>query len=232
VAASIKFHKGAEQMSRLMLIIGNKNYSSWSLRPWIFLRHHQIDFEEKRVPLSVETTAGELAEYNSDCKVPVLKDDELVVWDSLAILEYISEKYLQNWGWPTDTNARSIARSISAEMHSSFFNVRNEMPMNCRKQFENIKLSQETEREIQRIKELWRRCRGEYGYKGEWLFGDYSIADAMFAPVALRFYGYNISLSGVEGRYVKSVLSHPGIIEWIEAGELEKEVIEADEIET
>ena len=219
-------------MSKLTLIIGNKNYSSWSLRPWIFLRHHQIGFEEKRVPLFFEETAGALAEYDSDFKVPVLKDGELVVWDSLAILEYVSETYLENKGWPMDLNARSVARSISAEMHSSFPNVRNELPMNCRKKFKNIILSQEVEREIDRIKHVWKKCRTEYGGNGEWLFGDYSIADAMFAPVAIRFNGYNISLSGIEEKYVASVLRHPAIIEWIEAGKHETEVIEANEIET
>lgn len=219
-------------MSSLTLIIGNKNYSSWSLRPWIFLRHHQIDFEEKRVPLSVETTVWELAKYNSDFKVPILKDGELVVWDSLSILEYVSETYLENRGWPIDKNARSVARSVSAEMHSSFSNVRNELPMNCRKKLENIKLSQGALREIKRIKHLWRKCRNEYGNNGEWLFGNYSIADAMFAPVALRFYGYSIPLSGIEEDYVASVLKHSAIVEWVEAGKLETEVIEADEIET
>ena len=219
-------------MSKLILIIGNKNYSSWSLRPWIFLRHHHIDFEEKRVPLFLETTAGELAEYKSDYKVPILKDGELVVWDSLSILEYVSEAYLNNKGWPVDRNARSVARSISAEMHSSFSNVRNELPMNCRKKFENIKMSQGAEREIERIMQLWRKCRTEYGENGEWLFGDYSIADAMFAPIALRFSGYSIPLGGVEEKYVKSVLNHPGVVEWVEAGKLETEIIEADEIET
>ena len=159
-------------MSKLILVIGNKNYSSWSLRPWIFLKHHQIEFEEKRVALFTETTVGELSEYNSDLKVPVLKDDVLVVWDSLSILEYISEVYLNNGGWPADVAVRSVARSISSEMHSGFFNVRKELPMNCRKKFKNIELSQSAKREVNRIKELWRKCRSEYGDNGEWLFGD------------------------------------------------------------
>ncbi len=219
-------------MSKLTLIIGNKNYSSWSLRPWIFLRHYQIDFEEKWVSLFVDTTTEELAGYDSDFKVPILKDGELVVWDSLSILEYISEAYLENRGWPIDRKARSVARSISSEMHSSFFNVRSELPMNCRKQFENIKLSQGAEREIERIKKLWRKCRIEYGSNGEWLFGDYSIADAMFAPIVLRFSGYSIPLTGVEENYLHSVLKHPGIAEWVKAGKLETQIIEADEIET
>ena len=218
-------------MSNLTLVIGNKNYSSWSLRSWIFLKHHQLDFKEKRVALFTETTDEELSEYDSDYKVPILEDNGLVVWDSLSILEYVSEQYLEDRGWPADTHARSVARSISSEMHSSYFSVRNELPMNCRKRFNAVKLSTEATREVERISWLWRKCRREYGETGEWLFGEYSIADAMFVPVALRFHGYNIQLSNVEACYVKSVLNHPAIVEWIEAARLETEVIEAQEIE-
>lgn len=218
-------------MPGLTLVIGNKNYSSWSLRPWIFLRHHKVDFEEKRVPLFTAATAGELAGYDSDFKVPVLQDGDLIVWDSLSILEYVSETCLANRGWPAGRRARSVARSVSSEMHSSFFNIRNELPMNCRKQLENIKLSGEAEREIARVSWLWRKCRSAYGADGQWLFGDYSIADAMFAPVALRFSEYGIGLGGVEADYVGSVLQHPGIMEWIGAGMLETEVIDAYEKE-
>jgi len=217
-------------MAKLTLIFGNKNYSSWSLRPWVLMKHYNISFEEKRVALFTETTNDELAQYYSDFKVPVLKDDDLIVWDSLSILEYVSEKYLQGKGWPHDDKVRATARSVSAEMHSSFMNVRNEMPMNCRKKFKDIKLSAEAEREVERIKTLWRYCRREFGSDGEWLFGKYSIADAMYAPIALRFHGYNIPLEGVEADYVQSVLNQPCIIEWIEAGKNEKEIIDQDEI--
>lgn len=219
-------------MDDLTLIIGNKNYSSWSLRPWVFLKQNQIDFIEKRIALFTETTNQELAEYNSDFKVPVLQDGDLLVWDSLAILEYVSEKYLNSFGWPVDPDARAMARSVSCEIHSSFFNVRNELPMNCRKKFRNIRLSAEALHEIERIKDLWRQCRSRYGNNGEWLFGDYSIADAMYAPIALRFYGYTIPLDGAEAAYVESVLRQPCIIDWIEAGKAEKEVIEEDEIKS
>lgn len=218
-------------MSDLTLVIGNKNYSSWSLRPWIFLKYHQIDFKEIRIPLFTETTDMELSEYNSDFKVPILKDGDLVIWDSLSILEYVSETYLDNKGWPGDKASRSFARSVSAEMHSSFFNVRNELPMNCRKKFSGVSLTDDALREVERIKYLWQTCRNKYGANGDWLFGDFSIADAMFAPVALRLFGYNIALEGLEKSYVKTVLNDPGIVEWMEAGKLEKEIIEGDEIE-
>jgi glutathione S-transferase len=219
-------------MSKLTLVIGNKNYSSWSLRPWVLLRHNKIAFEEKRVSLFVDTTERELSEYDSDYKVPVLKDGDLVIWDSLSILEYISEVYLDGRGWPEDQNARAVARSICSEMHSSFYNVRNEMPMNCRKKYNAITLSLEAIREVERIKSLWRKCRSQFGSGGKWLFSEYSIADAMFAPIVLRFNGYSIPLNGLEAEYVDNVLQQPEIIDWIEAGTQEKEIIEASEIET
>lgn len=126
--------------------------------------------------------------------------------------------------------ARALARSISSEMHSSFMNVRNELPMNCRKQFKNIILSSAAEHEVERIQSLWRQCRTEFGQGGEWLFGEFSIADAMFAPIALRFAGYSIALGEVETDYIKMVLEQPCIIEWVKAGAAETEVIEEDEI--
>lgn len=218
-------------MSELTLIIGNKNYSSWSLRPWIFLKQMGIPFREKRVPLFTDTTRAELEAYGSDYKVPILKDGDLIVWDSLAILEHLSEKHLNGNGWPGNADARAIARSVSSEMHSSFSNVRGEMPMNCRRQFKDFQPSPAAKREVERIKSLWRQCRTQYGSNGEWLFGDYSIADAMFAPIALRFHSYDIPLDGIERAYLQSELNQPGIIEWIEAGKEETEIIKIDEIE-
>lgn len=218
-------------MPDLTLIIGNKNYSSWSLRPWVFMKHYQVKFEEIRVALFTEDTDEKLSQYNSDYKVPVLKDGGFVVWDSLSILEYVSEQYLESRGWPIVAEARAMARSMSCEMHSSFVNLRNELPMNCRKKFHDIKLSVEAEREVARIKSLWRKCRTEFSAEGEWLFGEYSIADAMFAPIVLRFDGYSIPLEGVEADYVQSVLNQPCIVEWIQDGKLEKEIIAEDEIE-
>ena len=216
-------------MSTLTLIIGNKNYSSWSLRPWIFMKHFNIEFQEKRIALYTETSDKELEPYFSNHKVPVLLDGDFIVWDSLSILEYLSETYLQSQGWPADVKARAVARSISAEMHSSFTNVRSELPMNCRKNFSNIKLSDDATKEVQRIKAIWRKAKTEYGSTGEWLFGDYSIADAMYAPMALRFAGYGIPLSGTDEAYVQTVLNHPNIVEWMQA-EAEQEVIVMSEI--
>lgn len=218
-------------MTGLTLIIGNKNYSSWSLRPWMFMKENNIDFVEKRVPLFSATTRAELAEYGSDSKVPVLRDGGLVIWDSLSILEHLSEKYLASRGWPNNERERALARSISAEMHSSFVNVRKELPMNCRKKFRDIALSAAAQQEITRVKALWTKCRTEFGVNGDWLFGEYSIADAMYAPMALRFEGYGISLGPLERSYVQHVLCQPSIQEWIRAAKLEKETIDVNEIE-
>lgn len=217
-------------MSSLTLIIGNKNYSSWSLRPWIFMRQMVIDFAEKRIPLFTETMETDLAPYFSNTKVPVLLDAGLIVWDTLAIMEYLSEQYLAGKGWPDDKKARAVARSVSAEMHSSFTALRNELPMNCRRQYPGFRISVAVEADIKRIAEVWRKCRTEYGANGPWLFGDYSIADAMYAPVVLRFKGYAVTLGELEEAYMENVLKQSAMQEWIEAGKQEKEVIAMDEV--
>jgi glutathione S-transferase len=194
------------------------------------MRHHQITFDEKKILLDTETTTQELSQYSSGIKVPVLQDGNLEIWDSLAILEYVSEQYCESSGWPSDPSARAIARSVSAEMHSSFANLRSELPMNCRKQFNHINLSIEAAKEVTRVKEIWRMCREQFSDNGQWLFGEYSIADAMFAPIALRFKGYSIPLGGAEKDYVQSVLNQPCIAEWIAAAKAEKEIIELEEM--
>ncbi len=216
-------------MSQLKLIIGNKNYSSWSLRPWVFMQHMGIKFEEIRIPLFTATTDQQLSDYWSDSKVPVLTDGELIVWDSLAIMEYINEQYCDNKGWPSEPKLRALARSMCAEMHSSFTHLRNEMPMNCRRDTSHIKPSTNAQADIQRIMDLWRYCKS-LTPQGEWLFGDYSIADAMFAPVALRFHGFKTTLDETAQQYVTSTINHPSIKQWVESGIAEKETINLDEL--
>lgn len=217
-------------MPKLTLVIGNKNYSSWSLRPWIFMKENQIDFCEKRIPLFTPTTNDKLQQYNSDVKVPVLLDDDFTIWDSLAILEYISEKYLNSQGWPKEEKARAIARSVSAEMHSSFFNIRNNLPMNCRKENNKILISENTKKEILRMESIWENCLSLYGNSQGWLFGDYSIADAMFAPIVIRFHGYGINLGIVAKKYSQKVLEQKDIKQWIKDGKNEKEIIVEAEV--
>jgi len=195
------------------------------------MKHFELQFTEKRVALFTDSTREDLSKYNSDFKVPVLEHKSLAIWDTMSIMEYVSEAFLDNRGWPDNQDARAFARSMSSEMHSSFTCIRNEFPMNCRKHFDSIKPSAAAQEEINRIQSLWHQAKSRFGSGGSWLFGDYSIADAMYAPIALRFHGYNISLDETGKHYVKAVLTHPGIQAWIEAGRKETEIIVEDEIE-
>jgi len=214
----------------MKLIIGNKNYSSWSLRAWLMLAAYELPFAEERLLLSVPGFKGEVAKYSKAGKVPVLYDDGLVVWDSLAICEYVSEQYLNDRGWPEDKEKRAKARSCSAEMHSSFFHLRNDMPMNCRAEGRKVEISPELAADISRIDELWAEMRRQYSDGGSWLFGEFSIADCMFAPVAFRFNTYGVSLSEPSEEYKETVLDHPMVIQWLKQAEGEQEIIEYAEV--
>ena len=213
----------------MKLIIGNKNYSSWSLRPWLLLQHFQLDFEEIRIPLFTDGFETTLAQYTDAGKVPVLHDDGLVVWDSLAICEYINEQYLDGRGWPADATARAEARSASAEMHSSFIQIREYMPMNCRGQRE-IEFSPDMIDEIHRVDDLWQTLRGKYRDQGEWLCGDFSIADCMYAPMASRFFSYHPPLSATSQDYMHRLIQHPQMQSWYQQAAMEKEVISQSEV--
>lgn len=220
-------------MSTLKLVIGNKNYSSWSLRPWFFLKNLNIDFEEELVFLFEDNMEERLKPYFSDSKVPVLVDyenDDLRVWDSLAIIEYIAEKFPDKQGWPTDVKARATARSISAEMHSGFNAIRNALPMNCKKHYASYSINADVQRDIDRIVNIWDFCKHNYGKNGPWLLGDFSGADAMFAPVVMCFVGYDIKLSGFAGEYMEMVLHNKHMQQWIEAGKKETQIIAIDEV--
>ncbi len=217
-------------MSDLTLVIGNKNYSSWSLRPWIYMKNKNIAFSEKRVALAKDDTQHLLTPYFSGGKVPVLINGSLTVWDSISIMEYLADRYPDHSGWPENKNARATARSVSAEMHSSFSALRRELPMNCRKTYDNFTLSARVMKDINRITDVWKFCHDHYGQNGPWLFGEFSIADAMYAPVAVRFTGYDVPLEGFAKEYVKTLITNPYMMEWIEAAEQETEVIEAVEI--
>ncbi|RFA27752.1 glutathione S-transferase [Alkalilimnicola ehrlichii] len=217
-------------MAELTLVIGNKNYSSWSLRPWLLLKVGKVDFREVRVPLHAEDSEQQVRRYSPTGKVPVLQHGDLTIWDSLAIAEYLAEQFPQLKGWPEDATARAVARSVSAEMHSEFAALRQELPMNCRVQLKDYPLSEDVQRDIDRICEIWRDCRARFGGGGPWLFGEFSVADAMFAPVALRFMSYGVALGEFEAAYRDQILAMPEIQEWIEAGREEYEVIERAEV--
>ena len=211
------------------LIIGNKNYSSWSLRAWLLLREAGIDFEEHRIALNEETTAAEMAEHCPSATVPVLRLGDLAVWDSLAIAETVAERWPDAGLWPEDADARAYARSISAEMHSGFAMLRDCMPMNCRAMGRKVPLPDDLTREIDRIFAIWSVCHQRYKSDNGWLFGDFSVADAMFAPVVLRFRTYGINLPDSAGFYPKRLLQSTAMQDWLAAAEIETEVIEVEE---
>lgn len=213
-------------MNQLTLVIGNKNYSSWSLRPWLLLSYFNIPFTEVRIPLYREDTSESLSQWSPSGLVPVLKHGEFAVWDSLAICEYLQELYPDYSFWPNDIKARAVARSVSAEMHSGFMALRSSMPMNCCRSFPGKGLNKESSADIQRVTAIWRECREQYGEGGSLLFGEFTIADAMYAPVAQRFRTYGVQLDEVSEAYVSTILSLPAMKEWISSAKAEEEIIE------
>lgn len=211
------------------LIIGNKNYSTWSLRPWLLMKEAGIDFEEHRILLDTPTTAKEIAEFSEAGKVPVLQLGDVTVWESLAIAETVAERWPEKKLWPEDPGERAHARAISAEMHSGFTYLRNCMPMNCRAMGRKVHIPDELGDDITRVIDIWAECHKHYGDRGGWLFGDFSVADAMYAPVVLRLRTYGINLPDSAGYYPHRLLESKAMQEWLAAAECETEVIEADE---
>ena len=214
----------------MKLIIGNKNYSSWSLRAWLLLAVHDLPFEEVKISLSTEATEAEIAKYSDAGTVPVLHDLDLIVWDSLAICEYISEQYLDGQGWPAEAEDRALARSYCAEMHSSFFALREAMPMNCRAVNRSVPMTAELQEDISRIDHIWTGLRKKHAGQGPWLFGKFSIADCMFAPVVFRFSTYNATVSEISKKYMENVLANPKIQLWLEEARKEVATIECEEV--
>ncbi len=216
-------------MSNYTLVIGNKNYSSWSLRPWLLMRHAGIDFTEVRIPLYTPESKQQIRHYSPSGKVPCLLDGDLAVWDSLAIAEYLAERHPALKLWPSDAAQRAHARSISAEMHSGFANLRSRMSMNCRGRFPGHGRSVEVAGEIDRIQRIWGECRERHAHAGPFLFGQFCIADAMYAPVALRFRTYEVQLNPVNRGYADAILALPAMQRWLAEAEAEIEVIAAFE---
>ncbi|MGK7951188.1 MAG: glutathione S-transferase family protein [Xenococcaceae cyanobacterium] len=213
---------------KIRLVIGNKNYSSWSLRAWLMLVKLGVEFEELLVPLFSEGYKEKLLSYSPTGKVPVYLEKQLVIWDTIAIAEYLAEKYPVLL--PRDVKQRALARSISAEMHSGFFSLREKMPMNCRATDRRVDITEELANDIERIQSIWTNCRNENAQAGSWLFGSFSIADAMFAPVVFRFNTYGVECNSVGNEYMKTVLNDSDIKRWLEAAKNEPEVIEKVEV--
>lgn len=213
----------------MTLVIGNKNYSSWSLRPWLFLKYHGIAFDEVRIPLYRDDSKSKILAYSAAGKVPILVDGPVKVWDSLAILEYLAERFPETGGWPREAVDRACARSLAAEMHSGFTALRHHCGMNCRRESAVKELPDAVYADVDRIVQIWQQCRRQQADSGPWLFGKFGVVDAMFAPVALRFQSYQLASHDEAQAYVQTVLSDPAIKEWMAAGRQETEVIEAFE---
>ena len=205
-----------------LLIIGNKNYSSWSLRPWLLLRHFGVAFRELKLPLDTPEFEARIADYAPNRRVPALHDGAVRLWDSLAICEYANERWLGGRGWPADLPIRALARSISAEMHSGFTALRNELPFNCRKRAHRRQVSADAAADVERVLAIWREKRRHHGGAGRFLFGDFGIADAMYAPVVLRFVSHGVALDGEAQRYVDAITALRALHEWLADAETEE----------
>jgi glutathione S-transferase len=212
----------------MLLVMGNKNYSSWSLRPWILLKHLELAFTERVLPLDTPEFARDIAAVSPTRRVPILQHGSLQVWDSLAICEYAAE--LAGRGWPKTRDARAIARAACAEMHSGFSILRSQWPMNARATGRRTAPNPERSAEISRVEKLWDECRSRFGAGGPWLFGEYGVADAMYAPVVLRLHTYGASVRETTAEYMTTVLADPHMRDWLAAAAAESWTIEASEI--
>lgn len=210
-------------MESLTLVIGNKNYSSWSLRPWLAMKQMGLDFEEIRIPLDTPETRQQILQYSAAGRVPILLHGDLRVWDSLAICEYLVETFPERNWYPQSKNARAIARSISAEMHSGFSDLRQYMPMDCRSRYPGAGRTPEVEADIARITTIWQECRQQFGQNGDFLFGEFSIADAMYAPVVFRFVTYGVELDPISQAFADAIWQLPAMKEWVNAAIAEPE---------
>ncbi len=212
----------------LRLIIGNKNYSSWSLRPWLLLKVFKVPFEEVRLPLDTPEFYQRIPEFSPTGRVPVLHDSGRVIWDSLAICEYLNESRLHGKAWPADISARALARCAASEMHSGFSALRSQLPMNCRRVPNAYRWDANADADIRRVQELWQQM-GRHT-DGPFLLGEFGIVDAMFAPVAIRFLGYGVALGAHAQQYCDALFALPAMREWQRDAEAESERLACDEL--
>jgi glutathione S-transferase len=209
----------------LTLVIANKNYSSWSLRAWLMLKQVGVPFEEVVIPLRMPETRAAIMRYSPSGKAPCLIDGDVTVWESLAIGEYLAERFPAANLWPTDPRARALARAIANEMHGGFIPLRRSMPMNIRTNMPGWGMGSGVQDDINRIEAIWRDTRSRFGADGDMLFGHFTIADAMFAPVASRFHSYGVVLGGTASAYADALLAWPAMREWIAAAHAESWMI-------
>lgn len=218
-------------MSDLKLVIGNKRYSSWSLRPWLLMTHFGMPFEEIAVLLDTPSFRPTVLRWSPSGKVPCLVDGDVHVHETLAILEYLAEIFPEHAVWPRDRAARALARALSSEMHAGFTGLRSACPMNLRRSFAFKDRGPAAAADVVRISSAWRDARGRYGAGGPFLFGAFSAADAMFAPVVTRLDTYSWPVDGDIRAYMDAVLSLPAFLAWKAAADAETEIVAADEVE-
>jgi glutathione S-transferase len=214
---------------KLELVIGNKNYSSWSMRPWVLLRQAEIAFQEVELRFAQDVSVIGVEKYSPTRKVPVLLVDGEPVWDTLAICETVAELFPKKQLWPEDERARRVARSVCAEMHSGFQALRSRMPMNIGRHYPGKGFTPESKKDIDRVVELWTDCRERFGGAGNFLFGRFSIADAFYAPVVMRFQTYAVKVPGLAQAYCEAVQGLSAVREWCEGARRETEFVAADE---
>ena len=214
----------------LTLIIANKAYSSWSLRPWILMRHFEIAFDEIVIPLAQDNTRAELLRYSPSGKCPVLIDGDITIWDSLAIIEYLAEMYPEKPLWPKARAARARARSLAAEMHSGFAGLRSLLPMNMRRAVKRVALTPEASADVARLEQAFQQAREAFGQAGPFLFGDFSAADAMFAPIVNRLHVYDVPVVPATKAYMDAVMTLPAWQEWHTQAQVERWAIPKYEV--
>ena len=218
-------------MAGLTLVIGNKNYSSWSLRAWIAMRAAGIPFEEIVISLGADDFKERVLRVAPSGKVPALIDGDQHIWESIAILEHLAERFPQAGLWPSDARARTHARAVAAEMHAGFAPLRSHCPMNMRRPPKKRELPPDVQANAQRIDALWSDCRARYGSEGPFLFGAFCAADAMYAPVVSRFATYEIEVGTASRAYMAAVTALPAYVEWAAAGAAEPWVLPEDEVD-
>jgi glutathione S-transferase len=215
----------------LHLVIGNKNYSSWSFRPWLAMKVAGIAFTETVISLDAPDFKSRVTAVSGAGRVPVLIDGDISVWESLAILEYLADKFAAKGLWPGDASARAHARAAASEMHAGFVALRSQLPMNINRPVKTHAIADDARRDIARIDALWSECRARFGREGQFLYGAFGAADAMYAPVVWRFHTYAVEVSAVAGAYMRTLMELPTWGEWREAALREPWVLPRNEID-
>ncbi len=218
-------------MTELKIIIGNKRYSSWSLRGWLAVEHTGLPYSEVLLQLDTPSFYEEIVKYSPAKRVPTLLDGNIAVWDSAAIIDYCARLAPEKYWWPEDKAAYAHAKSIFNEMHSGFTEIRSHMPMNLQDKWQGLSLSEALQKDIVRVETLWTECRARFGASGDYLFGDFSAVDMMFAPVTTRLATYGIEVNETATAYIAAVRNHPSVAAWYTDALKETEVVDIDQLE-